>query len=168
MANPILKTMLRNREFVAVPDVFDLMSAKIAGQSKAKALYMTGYGAVASYLGYPDAGIRLGDRAAEALVGVPLGLVLALAAPHTPWLLRSAGVGGLLMLIVFRLHPVGFGAQCALIAMAVSVTAQLSGAVGRVENVLIGGAIGLAFVVAAHETARLVARHLADVRPISH
>jgi 2-methylisocitrate lyase-like PEP mutase family enzyme len=49
--------MLQNREFVAAPGIFDLVSAKIANRSKAKALYMTGYGTVASYLGYPDAGI---------------------------------------------------------------------------------------------------------------
>jgi 2-methylisocitrate lyase-like PEP mutase family enzyme len=57
VANPILKTMLQNREFVAAPGVFDLISAKLADRTNAKALYMTGYGAVASYLGYPDAGI---------------------------------------------------------------------------------------------------------------
>lgn len=68
MANPALKAMLKNREFVAAPGVFDLVSAKIAGQSKAKALYMTGYGRVASYLGCPDGGIAtytdMVDRAA--------------------------------------------------------------------------------------------------------
>ncbi len=111
---------------------------------------------------------KLGDRAAGALVGVPLGLVLALVAPHTPWLLRLAGIGGVLTLIVFRLYPVGFGARCALIGVALSVTGQLSGAVERIENVLIGGAIGLALVLAAHETARLIARHTDDVRPTSH
>ncbi len=68
MADPALKTMLQNREFVAAPGVFDLVSAKIADRSGAKALYMTGFGVVASYLGYPDAGIAtytdMLDRAA--------------------------------------------------------------------------------------------------------
>jgi 2,3-dimethylmalate lyase len=33
------------------------VSAKIAARTNAKALYMTGFGTVASYLGYPDAGL---------------------------------------------------------------------------------------------------------------
>ena len=68
MANPSLKIMLRNREFVGAPGVFDLVSAKLADRTAAKAIYMTGYGTVASYLGYPDAGIAtytdMLDRAA--------------------------------------------------------------------------------------------------------
>ncbi len=79
MANPALKAMLKNREFVAAPGVFDLVSAKIAGQSKAKALYMTGYGTVASYLGYPDAGIAtytdMVDRAAAIAAAVDKPLI---------------------------------------------------------------------------------------------
>ena len=68
MANPSLKIMLRNSEFVGAPGVFDLVSAKLADRTAAKAIYMTGYGTVASYLGYPDAGIAtytdMLDRAA--------------------------------------------------------------------------------------------------------
>jgi len=43
--------------FVVAPGVYDLISAKIADQKGFDALYMTGYGTVASYLGLPDAGI---------------------------------------------------------------------------------------------------------------
>jgi 2,3-dimethylmalate lyase len=68
LAHPALKIMLQYREFVTAPGVFDLVSAKLADRSKAKALYMTGYGTVASYLGYPDAGLAtytdMLDRAA--------------------------------------------------------------------------------------------------------
>ena len=52
-----LRKMLEAKEFIACPGVFDLVSAKLADLSKAKALYMTGFGAVASYLGLPDAGL---------------------------------------------------------------------------------------------------------------
>ena len=52
-----LKTRLANGEFIAAPGVFELISAKIADQMNFPALYMTGYGAVASYLGLPDAGL---------------------------------------------------------------------------------------------------------------
>jgi 2-methylisocitrate lyase-like PEP mutase family enzyme len=57
MATNKLRSLFQAREFVAAPGVFDLVSAKLADLTNAKALYMTGYGAVASYLGYPDAGI---------------------------------------------------------------------------------------------------------------
>jgi 2-methylisocitrate lyase-like PEP mutase family enzyme len=82
--------MLRDRQFVAAPGVFDLVSAKIADRTAAKALYMTGYGAVASYLGYPDAGLAtytdMLDRAA------------AIAGAVTKPLIADAdtGYGGLL------------------------------------------------------------------------
>src|SRR5215471_17924744 len=57
MASNKLRSLLQAREFVAAPGVFDLISAKLADLADAKALYMTGYGTVASYLGYPDAGL---------------------------------------------------------------------------------------------------------------
>ncbi len=43
--------------FITAPGVFELISAKIADRMGFPALYMTGYGTVASYLGLPDAGL---------------------------------------------------------------------------------------------------------------
>ncbi len=57
MADPALRHYLRNKEFVLAPGVFDLISALIADTMDFKALYVTGYGTVASYLGIPDAGL---------------------------------------------------------------------------------------------------------------
>ncbi len=57
MADPKLKAALREREFVLAPGIFDLISALVANTMEFKALYVTGYGTVASYLGLPDAGI---------------------------------------------------------------------------------------------------------------
>ncbi len=57
MADPKLKQAIRNGEFILAPGVFDLISAMIADTIGFKALYVTGYGTVASYLGLPDAGI---------------------------------------------------------------------------------------------------------------
>ncbi len=51
------KVMLRGGRFITAPGVFDLVSAKLADRSDAEAIYMTGYGVVASYLGQPDAGL---------------------------------------------------------------------------------------------------------------
>jgi 2-methylisocitrate lyase-like PEP mutase family enzyme len=48
---------IRGGGFVTAPGVFDMISARLADRMGFKALYMTGYGTVASYLGLPDAGI---------------------------------------------------------------------------------------------------------------
>jgi 2-methylisocitrate lyase-like PEP mutase family enzyme len=52
-----LAARLRRKEFTAAPGVFELISARIADGMGFEALYMTGYGTVASYLGLPDAGL---------------------------------------------------------------------------------------------------------------
>ncbi len=52
-----LAAQVRNGEFILAPGVFDMVSARIADQMGFKALYVTGYGVVASYLGLPDAGL---------------------------------------------------------------------------------------------------------------
>jgi len=57
MASNTFKSMLAAKQFITAPGVFDLVSAKIADRSGAQAIYMTGYGTVASYLGQPDAGL---------------------------------------------------------------------------------------------------------------
>ncbi|MGB6120035.1 MAG: isocitrate lyase/PEP mutase family protein [Mesorhizobium sp.] len=57
MADPALKSALKNKDFILAPGIFDLISALIADRQDVKALYVTGYGTVASYLGLPDAGI---------------------------------------------------------------------------------------------------------------
>lgn len=48
---------IRRRELVSAPGVYDLISAKLADRLGFDALYMTGYGVVASHLGLPDAGL---------------------------------------------------------------------------------------------------------------
>lgn len=53
----MLDQRLTRGEFICAPGVFDLISAKIADEMNFPALYMTGYGTVASNLGLPDAGI---------------------------------------------------------------------------------------------------------------
>jgi 2,3-dimethylmalate lyase len=52
-----LRTMIEDKPFLTCPGIFDLVSAKLVDRTGADALYMTGYGAVASYLGLPDAGL---------------------------------------------------------------------------------------------------------------
>lgn len=57
MADKSLRKTLDDGGFILAPGVFDLISAKVADQMDFPALYITGYGTVASYLGEPDAGI---------------------------------------------------------------------------------------------------------------
>jgi 2,3-dimethylmalate lyase len=52
-----LRQRLAQKELLVAPGVFDGVSARIADQMGFEALYMTGYGTVASHLGLPDAGI---------------------------------------------------------------------------------------------------------------
>jgi 2,3-dimethylmalate lyase len=52
-----LRQRLAQKELLVAPGIFDGISARIADQMGFEALYMTGYGTVASYLGLPDAGI---------------------------------------------------------------------------------------------------------------
>tara|TARA_B100000686_G_C16769092_1_gene963822 strand:- start:979 stop:1854 length:876 start_codon:yes stop_codon:yes gene_type:complete len=51
------KVLEDTQAFVVAPGVFDMISAKLADRLGFTALYMTGSGTVASYLGLPDAGI---------------------------------------------------------------------------------------------------------------
>jgi len=52
-----LAARIRKREWTSLPGVFEMISARIADGMGFPALYMTGYGVVASYLGVPDAGL---------------------------------------------------------------------------------------------------------------
>lgn len=52
-----LKRRLAEPGLISAPGIFDMISARIADRMGFDALYMTGYGTVASYLGIPDAGM---------------------------------------------------------------------------------------------------------------
>jgi 2-methylisocitrate lyase-like PEP mutase family enzyme len=85
-----LRSRLANKELLVAPGVFDGISARIADQMDFEALYMTGYGAVASHLALPDAGI--------ATYSDMVGRVAVLAkATKTPLIADGdTGYGGLL------------------------------------------------------------------------
>ncbi|HEY4044859.1 MAG TPA: isocitrate lyase/PEP mutase family protein [Rhodopila sp.] len=57
MIKPSLRDILRPPGILTLPGVYDGISARIANGLGFPALYMTGYGAVASALGVPDAGL---------------------------------------------------------------------------------------------------------------
>ena len=57
MPSPALRQEIERGSFIIAPGVFELISALIADRMGFKALYVTGYGTVASALGLPDAGL---------------------------------------------------------------------------------------------------------------
>lgn len=57
MNRKAIAAKVRNEELIVAPGVYDLISAKMADRMGFDALYVTGYGLVASYLGLPDAGL---------------------------------------------------------------------------------------------------------------
>jgi 2,3-dimethylmalate lyase len=75
---------------IATPGVYDMVSLRMAARMEFDALYMTGYGAVASHLGLPDAGL--------ASYADMVGRVAAIAgATQTPLIADGdTGYGGLL------------------------------------------------------------------------
>ena len=81
---------LREKRILVAPGVFDMVSLKIADAMGFEALYVTGYGVVASHLGLPDAGI--------ATYTEMVGRVAAMsAAAKTPLIADGdTGYGGLL------------------------------------------------------------------------
>ncbi len=52
-----LRTRLKQPGLISAPGVYDMISARIADRMGFAALYMTGFGVVASHLGLPDAGL---------------------------------------------------------------------------------------------------------------
>ena len=57
MASPLLRQRLTARTLLTAPGVHDMVSLRLAASFGFEALYMTGFGAVASHLGLPDAGL---------------------------------------------------------------------------------------------------------------
>ena len=105
-----------------------------------------------------DAGaarLKLRDRAVGAFLGVPAGIGLGLLLPHGPIAYGMAVVASLMTLVAFRFYLLGFGTRCAAIAAALVIADQSTIiAAERVINVLIGGFVGVAFVLATHAVAR--------------
>lgn len=57
MADPFLRQRLDQASLLIAPGIYDMVSLRLANTFGFEALYMTGYGTVASHLGLPDAGL---------------------------------------------------------------------------------------------------------------
>ena len=90
MANDTLRTRLQAKSLIVAPGIYDMVSLRLANTFGFEALYMTGFGAVASHLGLPDAGL--------ATYSDMVGRVKLMAAMATSPLIADGdtGYGGLL------------------------------------------------------------------------
>ena len=55
--NSTLRARLNQPGLVVAPGIFDMVSLRLAEPLGFDALYMTGFGTVASHMGLPDAGL---------------------------------------------------------------------------------------------------------------
>jgi 2-methylisocitrate lyase-like PEP mutase family enzyme len=81
---------LRQGEYMTLPGVFDLISARVADRMAFPGLYMTGYGVVASSLGLPDAGLASYTEMVNCVAKIAQGTLTPLIADG------DTGYGGLL------------------------------------------------------------------------
>jgi uncharacterized membrane protein YdjX (TVP38/TMEM64 family) len=99
------------------------------------------------------------------VLGVPLGLVLGTMAPHSAVLYDLATLAAVLTLVAFRSYVISYGTRCALIAFAVVVAGQSVAIAGeRVMNVLLGGCIGIGFVLAVNAMTNRWRQRVSDQR----
>ena len=90
MPDARLRTRLASPSLLVAPGVYDMVSLRLADSFGFEALYMTGFGAVASHLGLPDAGL--------ATYSDMVGRVKAMASMASAPLIADGdtGYGGLL------------------------------------------------------------------------
>jgi len=85
-----LRQRISEGRLLTAPGVFDMISARIADAMGFDALYMTGYGTVASHLGLPDAGLATYTDMVERVRCIAQGTTTPLIADG------DTGYGGLL------------------------------------------------------------------------
>ncbi|HET9018548.1 MAG TPA: isocitrate lyase/PEP mutase family protein [Acetobacteraceae bacterium] len=90
MSTPSLRSLLGRGRLLVAPGVFDMISARIADRLGFSALYMTGYGTVASSLGLPDAGLASYTEMVSRVAAIAGGTTTPLIAD------ADTGFGGLL------------------------------------------------------------------------
>lgn len=95
------------------------------------------------------------DRLCGVLVGVPLGIVLSLLLPHGPLLYSLSILLVGLSIDAIKNYRMAFGLRGALCVLAASSAAQgITLGITRVENVILGGLIGVAVSLLWHRWAR--------------
>jgi len=100
---------------------------------------------------------KLHDRVLGALLGGPAGLLLGWLLPHQPPVYGLAALASVLTLVAFRHYLTAFATRCACISLAAAAANGTAGvAAERLANVVLGGLLGLACVLAVHGAAALL------------
>jgi len=111
-----------------------------------------------------DAGsarLKLRDRTIGVIAGVPLGLAIGQVVPHNAFAYGVISTLAIVSLVGAGRYVIEFGIRCGCCALAAIVAGQTSAIAGeRILNVLMGGAIGIAFSLSFHavENAVLIRR----------
>ena len=85
-----LAARLKQKKIIVAPGVYDGVTARIADRMGFEALYMTGYGTVASHLGLPDAGLATYSEMVDRVAVIAGNVTTPLIAD------ADTGYGGLL------------------------------------------------------------------------
>lgn len=95
-----------------------------------------------------SARVKLQDRVIGALVGVPAGVAVGLMLPHYRFVYEIDLVIALLTFVAFHRYRTGFGVRCGCAAIAFILLGQSTITAGeRAANVILGGMIGILFVL---------------------
>ena len=89
-----------------------------------------------------------------AFVGVPIGVAAGLLLPHDNFVIGFAALVAVLTLVVLRHYPTAFGIRCGCAAVVLITVGQSATAAGeRAANVILGGLIGILFVLSVRAIA---------------
>ena len=97
---------------------------------------------------------KMQDRLIGLVIGVPLGFFVGQFLPKTTITYSLAVLALMLTLVAFNKYRVAFGSRCFFVALASYIaTATPKIALERIENVILGGIIGLASLYITHAMA---------------
>lgn len=106
-----------------------------------------------------SARLKLRDRLVGVIVGVPAGVAVEWLLPHDRLVVGLTAFATLLTFVAFRRYVIGFGARCVCVTVAVLIAGQSTVDAGaRLTNVILGGLIGIVFVLGVHAIAEAQAR----------
>ena len=84
------------------------------------------------------------QRLSGALIGVPLGFIVALFVPKSEITYSLAALAIMLTLVAFKRYQVAFASRCFFVALAAYIASSTPTiAVERISNVILGGMIGV-------------------------
>ena len=103
--------------------------------------------------------LKVYHRFSGALIGIAIGLVVSLLLPHTPLAYSLSVLGIMLTLVSFKSYPLSFSSRCFFITLAAyAISGSEHLALIRIQNVFIGGLIGLSAFYLSHQLLKFAAQ----------